>query len=289
MEETLKANVQKINKVYRFFSDEEHNFQGLAESYLWFSEIDKFNDPFEVVINSEDFDFRQLSSAQLKAFLLSNKGITFGDPDTDNSYVIGDFSDEELGRFVVEQYHVLVNALNVIVLEIIKQKQNNKFHCLVHDANIKPLESRLMWSHYSNGLRGFVIEFDFDPVLTSIAHKSNDDFGGYTLINYTELGFTDYIKSVIDSGKPLFADRMLFSKHIDWKYENELRLICSNEKVFYDSSCISRIIIGQKMLPEKMNDLMRLLKSKGLQSKTYITCFDRQDFSINIKPYGDRV
>ncbi len=289
MEEVLKTNIQKINKVYRFFSDEEHNFRGLAENYLWFSEVDKFNDPFEVVIKSGDFDFKQLSSAQLKAFLLSNKGITFGDPDTDNSYVIGDFSDEKLERFVVEKYHEVVEALNVIVLEIIKQKQNNKFHCLAHDANIKPLESRLMWSHYSNGLRGFVIEFDFDPVLASIAHNSNDDFGGYTLINYTELGFTDYIKSVIDAGKPLFADRMLFSKHIDWKYENELRLICSSEKTFYDPSCISRIIIGQKMSLDKQNDLMGLLKSKGLQSKTYITCFDRQDFSISIKPYVVRV
>ncbi|GAA4649603.1 hypothetical protein GCM10023116_18770 [Kistimonas scapharcae] len=144
--------------------------------------------------------------------------------------MVGDFSDEQLERFVVEKYHELVETLNVIVLEIIKQKQNNKFHCMAHDANIKPLESRLMWSHYSNGLRGFVIEFDFNSMLESIANKNNDDFSGYTLINYTELGFTDYIKSVIDAGKPLFADRMLFSKHVDWKYENELRLICKYSK-----------------------------------------------------------
>ncbi|GAA4649688.1 hypothetical protein GCM10023116_19670 [Kistimonas scapharcae] len=66
MEETLKKNMQKINKVYRFFSDEEHNFRGLAESYLWFSEVDNFNDPFEVVIKSGDFDFKQLCQHRFK-------------------------------------------------------------------------------------------------------------------------------------------------------------------------------------------------------------------------------
>ncbi|NQY62141.1 MAG: DUF2971 domain-containing protein [Alteromonadaceae bacterium] len=285
MDDKLKNDIKKINKVYRFFSDDDYNFEGVAESYLWFSEVKKFNDPFEVIIKKGDFDFQQLSFIQLKAFLLCNDGISLNDQGTGRGYTIGDLSEENLHLLITKKFDELSKALNEIVLGIINKKQHNKFHCLAHDAKIKPLENRLMWSHYASGLRGFVLEFEFDPILDSLANENGDAFDGYTLINYTELGFNDYIKSVIDNDKPLFADRMLFSKHTDWQYENELRLICSKEKSFYDPLCISRVIIGQKMLSDKKENLIRILTEKGLMSKTYITSFDRQDFSISIEKY----
>ncbi|MFA0113984.1 DUF2971 domain-containing protein [Vibrio sp. 10N.261.46.E11] len=283
MEEKLKKDIEKIDKVYRFLSDAKYNIEGFSQDYLWFSELDRFNDPFELVVKEGDFNFTKLSHQQLKSFLLSNSGITFGDPESPaKSYSISDFSDKQLEKLVVEKFDEVASALNVIVLDIINKKQNNKFHSLAHDANTQPLENRLMWSHYTNGLRGFVIEFYLDPLLASIASKASSSFGGYTLMNYTALNFDNYIKETIDSGKPLYADRMLFSKHLDWSYEEELRLICAEQKNTYDKSCISRVIIGEKMDPNKKRDLIGIIKSKGLLDKTYVTSIDRKDYSINI-------
>ncbi|MEZ8230693.1 DUF2971 domain-containing protein [Vibrio splendidus] len=283
MEERLKKDIERIDKVYRFLSDAEHNIEGFSQDYLWFSELSRFNDPFELVIKEGDFNFTNLSPQQLKSFLLSNPGIIFGDSKyPTKSYAISDFSDEQLEIFVIEKFDEMANALNFIVLDIINQKQNNKFHSLAHDANTKPLENRLMWSHYTNGLRGFVIEFCLDPLLESVASKVGSSFGGYTLMNYTVLNFDNYIKETIDSGKPLYADRMLFSKHLDWNYEDELRLICAQPKATYDKSCISRVIIGEKMDSKKKRDLIGIIKSKGILDKTYVTSIDRKDYSINI-------
>ncbi|WP_029836709.1 DUF2971 domain-containing protein, partial [Vibrio parahaemolyticus] len=49
---------------------------------------------------------------------------------------------------------------------------NYKWCCFSEpsEKNLSPMSNRLMWSHYANGLRGFVIEFEKEALIDSLDH-----------------------------------------------------------------------------------------------------------------------
>ncbi|EKN3609484.1 DUF2971 domain-containing protein [Yersinia enterocolitica] len=282
IDEFLKCELEKITNIYHFYSNKPYNFDSVRDDYIWFSELTDFNDPFEVIVKEGDFDFNTLNKKQFTKFLMCNPFIEIADKDTGNSFNPSKYPENIVCKLVDERFTELATPINNIVMQTIDEKQKNKFQCFTHDIKNNPLQNRLMWSHYSDGLRGFVIEFNFDGLLDSLSKHNPRNFGGYTLMNYTNFGFNDYIKAVIDSKKPLFIDRMLFTKHLDWCYENEVRILCTQNKGFYDATCISRIIIGKKMPQENREELINILDRKGLLSKTHVATFNRDNFTLDV-------
>lgn len=281
----FKDELHKISYVYHFYRNNDYNFDSIESDYIWFSELSDFNDPFEVIVRDGDFDFNNLTKEQFTDFLMCNPLISLADPDSNMEIIPSEMPKDVVSDLVNIFFKDLTGPINKIVMDVIDEKQKNRFQCFSHDIKNDPLQSRLMWSHYSDGLRGFVVEFKFDELLDSLSKKNENYFGGYTLMNYTDLGFNDYIKDIVGKNEPLFIDKMLFTKHIDWKYEDEIRVLCSRDKGFYDPSCISRIIIGKKMPQERQDELTSILKGKNLLSKTYIANFDRNSFGIILSKY----
>lgn len=285
IDELLKVQIGNISKITHFYKDTNDNFNGVENNCIWFSDLLSFNDPFEVNIQNGDIDFKLLSQSQMVSFLINNPFVKIND--TNGTVLIP----SELGRDTVElivekHFEELQEPLNEIVMGHIRRLQKNKFQCFSHDAINKDIvKSRLMWSHYSRGLRGFAIEFEFDPLLDSMFNLNQGYFNGYSLINYTNLGFNDYILNVTERAEPLFVDRMMFTKHKDWEYEQEVRIMIDRNEGYYDKSCISRIIVGQKMTDENKIRMRDILERKGLKDKLYIANFDRRDFSIHIEKF----
>lgn len=285
MDEFLKSQIGKISKITHFYKDTENDFNSIENDYIWFSNLLDFNDPFEVNIQEGDIDFKVLSQSQMVAFIINNPFLQIGDKD--GKVIISSESGRDIIELFVERYFKqLQEPLNGIVMGEIKRLQRNKFQCFCHDAFDKDIaKSKLMWSHYARGLRGFAIEFEFDPLLDSMSKLNSGYFNGYTLINYTELGFNDYILNVTESAQPLYIDRIMFTKHIDWQYEQEVRIMVERNQGYYNSSCISRIIVGQKMEDKDKERMKDILEKKGLKDKLYIANFDRRDFSIHFEKF----
>lgn len=280
----MSLDFNKIKSLYRFFNDETYNLDGFEKSYLWFNELNKFNDPFETIIKKSDVDLDKLSIEELATFCKVNEGLIWNDIETGKVILSSQVSYEALREFIASKKDVVVEQLNEYVFQIMHSMQSNKFHCLVHDVGNEPLQSRLMWSHYSNGMRGFVIEFDCDLLLNS--QKSlNSSFKGMSDINYMELEFNAYIKSMVRDEKPLFLKNLIFTKHSDWKYENEIRLIGGENKMKYSNSAIKRIVIGEKMPQPKLSRLLKIIESKGLENCTVFAKIERKNFSINLENF----
>ncbi|HAU94528.1 MULTISPECIES: DUF2971 domain-containing protein [Enterobacterales] len=283
--EFLNNQVSKISKITHFYKDTDNDFSSIEEDYIWFSDLLTFNDPFEVNIKDGDIDFNVLNESQMVSFLMSNPFVQLRDG-KGNEITPFKLSRNVVESIVDENFEALQEPLNEIVMNEVRRLQKNKFQCFSHDAINKDIvKSRLMWSHYARGLRGFAVEFEFDPLLESMSNLNSGYFNGYSLINYTELGFNEYILNVTDNAEPLFVDRVMFTKHIDWEYEQEVRIMIDRNYGYYDSSCISRVIVGQKMTDSNKERMCEILDKKGLKDKLYVANFDRRDFSIHINKY----
>ncbi|KGA32321.1 hypothetical protein KU74_18730 [Pectobacterium brasiliense] len=283
--EFLNSQVSKISKITHFYKDTDNDFSSIEEGYIWFSDLLNFNDPFEVNIKDGDIDFKVLDESQMVSFLMNNPFVQLCDG-RDKVIIPFQLSRDVVERIVDKNFEALQEPLNEIVMNYVRRQQENKFQCFSHDAVNKDIvKSRLMWSHYARGLRGFAVEFEFDPLLDSMFNLNRGYFNGYSLINYTELGFNDYILNVTNNAKPLFVDRMMFTKHIDWEYEQEVRIMVGRNRGYYDSSCISRVIVGQKMIDSNKEKMSEILDKKGLKDKLYVANFDRRDFSIHINKF----
>lgn len=167
----------------------------------------------------------------------------------------------------------------------------------------KRADNLLMWSHYANGLRGFCIEFDPDLLLINssdfthiyeVEYKDKPSIIDTALIAVIQSQIESHI-DILDCrsrgdmihfseesyNKSLSASndifvKMLATKPIDWKYEEEMRIITQlfivNEAsnfLKYPPQAIKSVIFGEKMPPKQL--------------KTLANVFSSSPFSIELK------
>lgn len=277
---------RKIKNVYRFFSFEDYNFKGLEEGYLWCSKVEDFNDPFENFIKEGDFDLRNLSKVDLVAFLESNQLVTYQDP---SAGIVANSKLLDLHKLVESRYEEIIPQINKAIITSANMLQNKYFHCLSHDAGTEnPLSERLLWSHYASGLRGFVIEYDLDRLLDCLSRKNGNNFIGTHLIDYVSSNFESFINSCIENGRPVMINDFLFTKHVDWNYENEIRLISASEKLDYSIDCMKRIVVGEKMSKANRQRIFEIVHSKGLIDRLFTAYVKRDDISIQLREFNEK-
>ncbi|MGL6260809.1 DUF2971 domain-containing protein [Vibrio sp. WXL210] len=129
-----------------------------------------------------------------------------------------------------------------------------------------PLKSKLLWSHYSDGLRGFVIEYDLEHLLNSLSNFSGENVG-HGSMRYQNLKsynfLSDYVypsKGDPDVAYSLFVNR-LTTKSPEWEYEQEFRLFHEGKSInHFHPEAFKRIIIGEKMSPYKEKTLLSIVR-----------------------------
>ncbi len=82
-------------------------------------------------------------------------------------------------------------------------------------------DSTLMWSHYSNDHRGFCIGFDVNHPFFSTDYIAEGGWGPIQQVNYSANRHFVSLKKLA----PHEVLALLTTKHVDWSYEKELRLI----------------------------------------------------------------
>jgi Protein of unknown function (DUF2971) len=272
-------NISEIGNIYRFYRDDENSLSSLENSYLWFSQMEQFNDPFESKIMERDLCIDELSKDELIIFLKTNPGAVLRDADSGKTHSVHDLDLDKIDKSMLQQ---ISSQLSSVTFKTIRGMQDHKFHCMSHDLIGSPLRNKLMWSHYSNGMRGFLVEYHFDELLDSLKNKE-PSFVGYNLIHYRNQSFKQYLKSEIQRKKLVLLDEYIFSKHSDWEYEGEIRLISPMDKLFYDPKCISKIVIGERMDSTYRERVQKIAQQKGLSGSLHTAVIDRQNYSIEIQ------
>lgn len=163
-------------------------------------------------------------------------------------------------------------------------------------------DNLLMWAHYSNGHRGFVIEFDIKHNYFDRRTKPEEVRRHLKKVFYSKQRpeMVVYDSGLSDSENwDIWIKKFLWNKGDSWEYEQEWRMIdtleaCQKkiskggEDVYLFSlplDCIKGVIFGCSMSEENKRGFINLLQSDKKYSHINIrqAIIDEKDFRINIK------
>jgi len=222
--------VTKLYK-YRSFNDEFLN-NIITNSSLYYSPIKYFNDPFDCRI-----EFRNEYSYVERKEYLNKASIRNSGLGADIEGLMQFYTNEMLVNIMKNANNKLIDNIGVLSLS----------------ANY---ESILMWSHYASSHNGLV--FEFEPLhydgYDCLYHPKKVDYDEkYELLSYLES----------DDGSELV--KLMLTKHIDWKYENEYRCIdigFQGEKKFHKDE-LKSILFGLNTTNKQIEDFKKLCHNNG--------------------------
>lgn len=238
-------------QIFKYISD--NNFQELTKNIfvknlIKFSKVKDFNDPFELkphftgIINDElmkNFKSQNINTNGLFENIINGK---------------------EILNLVLNEFDRGINE-NFGILSLTTKNDN-----------------LLMWSHYANSHKGFVIEFD-----------SNNDFFNTQIdikFHYGKLHKVEYSEKRPTGKLADFEDitSVCLIKSIEWEYENEYRMFMPLKKADFSandlflfkfpSEMIKSVYLGCNMSMKNRNILINLLKSE--QYLNHIKIFQSQ-------------
>lgn len=244
-------------KLYKFRDFNTNNLTALANKQLWFSNREDFNDPFEgahIRDNQVPKDILDTFVSKSKEDIDETKIVTML---TNMGLEEGKFTDDQLFQKIAE--HDIQLLINFI--------QKSKIVCLsLYEAENDPIINNLMWSHYSNGLRGFCLVFDGDSLQQDIYSSANQIIRPIK-IKYQQtpntLSLLDFINSESILGSDPDIDfvqtvtETIATKSTEWAYENEFRIVSLDTNNFhcYSTESLKEIVIGEKM-PQTQRKLL---------------------------------
>jgi hypothetical protein len=258
--------IQDGNLLFRFRSDADYNIEAFENDYIWFSDFCVVNDPFD---GRADFIWDKGNDDHL---LISKMKDLLGD-DIDHEKLITGYN-------------------NVKYEDIIP------FYISCFSTNYRSI---LMWSHYSNGHKGFCLIFNYVLLNNQVCLKING--ADISLVNgknrfvlndnYMPLLKVKYSKSKpnpihsselrLESSKNKIIDN-LTTKYYKWSYENEYRAvqyknsIVGENKVGYPRETLNGIILGCDIAENLETKLTKIALRKGF--KIYKAAKEYRKYSL---------
>ncbi len=248
--------------LYKFRNFDERAISMLANNQIYFSNPLDFNDPFDCLAQEHVFvEIRPESIEQL--------ALAQGIPQTAIS--------REKTMMLIEEFHRTPQVIQI------QEEQKKALEEYVESCGVLSLSARndsiLMWSHYASYHKGFCIGFKNNLGFNEkevievkyLSERKNDAIYQYNSMQGL---------STEERHQKIFRDSLLI-KYIDWRYEQEWRIIKDNKGVYsYPDECIDRIIFGAKMSEENRKTIRCILKDKKVNFFEAIK--SKKDFSIEV-------
>jgi len=147
-------------------------------------------------------------------------------------------------------------------------------------------ENLLMWAHYADSHRGFVIEFDEHSPFFDCRLNPEDEFRHLRKVSYSFTRPSLILSDVVD-----FTPFM--TKGIDWRYEAEWRMIMPLDTASsvigegphavhlfeFPAKAIATVVLGYRMAEEKKENFRKLLCNSPKFS--HVRCVDAKIDSVN--------
>lgn len=268
--------------MYKYCPVTDYSLINLERGQFYLNHYETFNDPYECMCEIH-MGFPRLSdrSDRLMAVL--------------NAWGFCDFDDE----VVVDNYEEYAESLEPgepIIRDFIDSARITCF-------STRP-DNLLMWGHYANGMRGFCLEVDegallgnddaasiyrviyadkpatIDASVLAVLYdqleyhsnaawevKTHADFHGIDKSGEVE-GYHEWYLADLDRVHSIYQ-KMLATKPVAWKYEEEIRLIvrapnCGKEGVqfSYPHKAIKSVILGWKISSEDEQKVIEVVRRK---------------------------
>lgn len=292
--------------MYKFSKFDKYSLENLDKNQIWCNHYELFNDPFECwCIEKTGIPNPEKESGRYKN-IISAWGY---DPGPGNEEEVFEYCSEFVHKYSMRVKNYIESA---------------RFSCFC-----RRLENLLMWSHYADGLRGFCIEFDREKLLesnsfnaevydvvyqqappvvdTMIYEVANDQVWYHEMAieeeekhvkhkkNYTsDKLLPEYHKALSEARKLLFDlyFKMLCYKPVDWKYEEEIRLIFHSESTNtkgeafkYPINAIKSVTIGEKAIEKNTQQLLTILDKNKISVPIRRAIRDKSNYSIIINNF----
>ena len=193
-------------KLYRYRTFGEYAVSDIRKQEINLTSIGNFNDIFDGAIVSRYSDEYIQSQVDNETALITK---------------IPTYSDEERKH--------LIKTLADSKREYLKSKQIQKFDFLNYLGTFvgcfsKKENSTLMWAHYADMNKGICIEYDFNNASDDIKNMLFPVMYSDEPI-FTDDLFEDEVTKTIDNPLDVAVLATALNKSIDWKYEDEFRLV----------------------------------------------------------------
>ncbi|WP_163314509.1 DUF2971 domain-containing protein [Crenobacter caeni] len=237
--------------VYRFQPDECIRLSELEQGRLWLSDPARFNDLWDLNLSIKDRTgwgpYADAGPDRLKSVFYA---LWDGNPSFSKAGRV------QAGRFYSDD---LLGVLeNWVAPEYVERKPGYEENQLIQafQDRMKQFgvacftsdwQNRLMWAHYADSHQGFCIEYAVDK--KKIAVDDDSPFQPYQVQYMSEV--PELCLSELLFTPHQAVGRYLATKHVDWAYEKEWRLVSFE----YQGECapmpkgmqISALIAGRKM------------------------------------------
>ncbi|WP_044412851.1 DUF2971 domain-containing protein [Thiomicrospira microaerophila] len=244
--------------LYKYLPLDDKNDKGFdslkifTDKTLWYSSPLDFNDPFDCkpimkVPSLKDMKRENGDLFKQVAVNLGVKGVK--KLDSDRRSYIGLKNNVESGKFLRD----LTGKVGVTCFS-------------------ETPKEILMWSHYANNHKGFVVEFEvipsrYEECLKSISEKELFDCMIYNLlaqpVKYTQERpvLKPYIKGMKEGE---LVERLLHSKSSIWQYEREHRIVASlmhpPGPYRFNPSLLKRVVVGMCMPDDYLQKLKKAVQ-----------------------------
>lgn len=206
----------------------------LSRDEIWISDPATFNDPFDLKIDIENLTDRSPFSNEEK-LRTAFAELFLDNPDVQNFW----FYDEELTVTLNDWIKGRMHYRQVID-HFIRRSTAFGVSCFAQDWDVP-----LMWAHYGASHKGICVEYAVKPMSFACASE-NLHLAQYYVRYMTELP-TICLSEVLFSPHQVLPS-FLATKHSDWSYEKEWRLVNFTDKQKYIPTPkhmeISALIVG---------------------------------------------
>lgn len=264
-------------RIFKFRHGSQKDFEALEQSYIWFSSLDRLNDPFEGCFYLDP----EVSDEVLFKY---HKNILAREPLSNISP-----ADEVVKRFIDEEKKQVGGYKQWLIdhmtlpeleeeLELLKKKYS-VFSCsraAEEHEHPSPLNRMALWGYYANGLRGFCVEYDEDILFSSIQELNSEMILGKSLINYSTdnllpvVSLKDTLMDSIEGSAKTHAallNAIRTKASSPWSVENELRFIAESpsKQVAHCKKAIKRLYIGSRMNQADKDRLLSYGRENGVE------------------------
>ena len=240
--------------LYKFRSlDNEYDLECLTSHKLFYAKPNQLNDPHDLKI---DYDFSLIDTEEkvieLAAFFYKGAMDSIANGTTDKR--LPKFS--LFVNFIRNKPSEVKEFFNISIA-----KYDEKFGVICFSKNCM---NTLLWSHYGGSHKGMAIGFKTSKLGLQVADGllRGVDYNKF----YHKISPIDY-----DSQDTLI--KKLYSKSIDWEYENEVRIV----KIYTDDSdeesryltvpleSIEEVVLGMYITQEHQDKIIKFCSENGIK------------------------
>lgn len=283
--------MNNISNIAKFRAGSNRDIEMLKEGYLWFSSMDKLNDPFEgkaKISTNEDIDRKIKNLPKLKNYLKQeiDSPLTEIDISEPFSYILEML--EKLPKKITSNldktgFLSLINAVYSTLANAHMTNARKRAYVFsssnADDRNI--LKNPLLWGTYGNSFSGLCIIYDLNEITKQNQNIATSpisyDRGPKLADDIIEI-FTDAENSSLALQHPT----LLKSHH--WKHENEIRLFSMFEgKHYFEKTIIKEIYIAERMNQGKKDEIYSICKNQYPNCEVKLAYFDDNEDNINFR------